>query len=121
MSTETRTKPEVGMGATYSIGSDSYPYTVVSVGLGKDGQPSTVEVRGCDYRATANSNFYGNQEYTYTEREGAAVEVWKWDAKNDRWRRTTKNDNGRQVWAGPARGSGHLYIGERRARFNPSL
>jgi len=121
MSTATRIQPEVGMGATYSIGSDSYPYTVVSVVLGKDGQPSIIKVRGCDYRATADSNYYGRQEYTYTEREDAPAETWKWDAKNTRWRRAMKNHNGRLVWSGPARGAGHLYIGERRAKSDPSF
>ena len=121
MSNATRTQPEVGMGATYGIGSDSYPYTIVSVELDKAGQPVKIKVRGCDYRATPNSNYYGNQEYTYTEREDAPVETWKWDAKNTKWRRTTTNESGRVVWAGPARGAGSLFVGERRARQNPSF
>lgn len=119
MSTATRVQPEVGMGATYSIGGDSYPYTIVSVVNGKDGQPSIIEVRACDYQAAADSNFYGQQKYTYTEREGGPVKAWKWDAKNNCWRSVTKRENGRLVWSGPARGAGHLSVGERRAKFDP--
>ena len=56
-----------------------------------------------------------------TEREGAPTETWKWDAKNARWRRTTINENGRLVWAGPVRGVGSLFVGERRAKQDPSF
>ena len=121
MSTETRIQPEVGMGATYGIGGDRYPYTIVSVVPGKSGQPEKIVVRSNDYLATEKSEFYGRQEYTYTEREDAPTETWKWDAKNARWRRITMNENGRMVWAGPARGAGSLFIGERIARFDPSF
>lgn len=54
----------VGMGATYSIGSDSYPLTVVAVEGVKGKRKITCTYD--NYRATKNSDYYGHQSYLYT-------------------------------------------------------
>ena len=56
---------KVNQPATYSIGSDSYPLTVIEV-KGEVGKRQ-VTLRGCNATATKNSDYYNHQRYLYTE------------------------------------------------------
>lgn len=55
----------VGQPATYGIGSDSYPLTVIEV-KGEVGKRQ-VTLRSCNSTPTKNHDYYNNQKYLYTE------------------------------------------------------
>ena len=56
---------KVNQSATYSIGSDCYPLTVIEV-KGEVGKRQ-VTLRGCNATPTKNSDYYNRQRYLYTE------------------------------------------------------
>ena len=66
--------PEVGMGATAGYGSDCYPYTIHRVDL--TGKVKKMWVSQDEATATANSEYYGNQEYTYSNKNEKNPEDW---------------------------------------------
>lgn len=96
--------PEVGMGATYGIGSDCYPYTIVEVK-----SRTTILVRADDYQRTDNNGYGGHQEYDYYPNPEAGLET------------VTLRKNGRWVKKGYSMnsGCGNVYIGYRRAYYDP--
>lgn len=52
--------PEVGMGVTQGVGSDSYPYTIVEVL-----SPRRVVVQADSFKALPGSDPFGYQKYEY--------------------------------------------------------
>jgi hypothetical protein len=53
--------PTVGMGATQSVGSDSYPFTIVEVGESIE----YIVIQQDDAKPTEKHDYYGQQDYTY--------------------------------------------------------
>ena len=98
--------PTVGMGATVGIGSDCYPYTIVSVSENL----KTVIIQKDNYKPAKGYEYYGNQVYEFTPNETGSIEVW------------TLRNHGRYVRKGDKKGDGYyLTIGERRAYSDPSF
>ena len=107
-------KPEVGMGVTMSIGSDSYPYEIVEIIDEKH-----LAVRRLDYKAKPNSDYFGHQEYEYFSREDSPLTYLMF--RNNRWREQMKDN----VTGKPTRRLGskweHWSIGRAVAYFDPSF
>ena len=62
--------PEVGGLATYGIGSDSYPYTVIEVSA----SGHTVVLQERSSKPTKDSDYFGDQRYvTYENPEGSTM------------------------------------------------
>lgn len=122
MAGQTFVQPEVGMGATENVGSDRYPYTVTKVTTSKTGVV-TIEVRRCNHHAEPDSNYYGEQKYTYTEREDdMSRDIWKWDARSSQWRRLVEGrEGGPLVYACAARYGSRLHLGARRYYSDPHV
>lgn len=96
--------PVVGMPATVGIGSDSYPYTVTAVSA----SGKSITLQRNRYKAAADSNYFGQQKYEYSDEYQGEAEVWtlRTDGK---WRRK-----------GTEKGSGYyLCLGFRRAHSDP--
>lgn len=75
------TIPEVGMGATHRVGSDSYPYTIVEVVSDKK-----IIVQQDAARRTDSNGLSESQEYEYTRNpDSPKIVVTK--RKDGRWRR----------------------------------
>lgn len=74
------TTPEVGMGATYGVGSDCYPYTIVEIL-----SPRRIVVQADSYTALpGNDPFSENQSYEYFRNpQGHLVTLSL--RKNGRW------------------------------------
>ena len=97
--------PEVGMGASYGAGSDSYPATIVEVSPDK----KTIWVTSDSSTPTKDSDFYNGQSYTYET---------NWDAertcytlrKNGSWIR--KGQPMKAYWCS-------IGIGVRRKHIDP--
>ena len=97
--------PEVGMGATYVVGSDRYPYTIVEVS--KSGNRITVQ-SDREY-AAEGYNYYSNQVFTYTPNTDGSLHILSYRKKNNVWREVGKKS------------SLYFYIGERRFYQDPSF
>ena len=100
--------PEVGMGATYEIGSDCYPYTIVEVINEK-----TIVVQEDKYEADSSDgkyDYYSNQKYTYKPNLDASKKVYTL-RKNGCW---IKKGEKMRNW-------GILHIGHRNAYSDPSF
>lgn len=96
-------KPEVGMGATYGINGDAYPYTIVEVISDR-----LIVVQEDQARATKDSDYYGTQRHVYVP------------DPNGKRLRISLRKNGRWIQVGQAlRGWGTFHIGKRRARTDP--
>ena len=54
--------PEIGMGATLHVGSDSYPYTIQRISA----SGKTLWASKDDFRRTDKNGYGGLQEYEYT-------------------------------------------------------
>ena len=54
--------PIIGMGVTFGIGGDSYPYTVVAVA----DDYSWMDITSDSYTAAPGCEYYGNQTYMYS-------------------------------------------------------
>lgn len=93
---------KVGDGATFSIGSDRYPYTVVEVVNDRK-----VIVQRDDYRRTDKNGFSESQTNEYTPNLEARRQV------------ITKRKNGGWYEQGQAIGSGRFSLGVRRAYQDP--
>lgn len=68
---------KVGDGATYGYGSDCYPATVVKVSA----SGKTVVVQDDHHTPTADSNYFGNQSYTYSPNPNGATMTARWSEK----------------------------------------
>ena len=102
MSTQTITPPEVGMGATYSIGSDCYPYTVMEVR-----SPKTIVVQEDKARPTKNHHPHGNQSFLFEPNSEGEKRVF------------TLRKNGGWYENGQPMGHGRLRVGERHKHIDP--
>lgn len=104
--TQIEITPEIGMGATMPVGSDRYPYTIISVSENK----KTIVAQRDNYTATKDSDYYSNQKYTYASNPNAELEIF------------TLRKNGAYVLDGENLHRGmRLWIGERRAYSDPSF
>jgi len=95
---------KVGQGATYSIGSDRYPYTVIEVS-----SPTRVVVQADYYRRTDNNGFSESQTYEYTHNPSAFQTI------------VTRRKDG--VWRkkGDTKGGGRFSLHGRNAYQDPSF
>ena len=97
--------PEVGMGATYYVGSDRYPFTIVEVVNEK-----TLVIQADEFKRIDKNGFSESQEYTYSPNPEARKIV------------ITKRKTGRWVEKGQSSDCGSGYgIGHRRAYQDPSF
>ncbi len=62
-------KPEVGMGATISAGSDCYPYTIIDVN--KTG--TKIKVQRDNYEPAEGYDYYDNQVYNYSSNPNGCI------------------------------------------------
>jgi hypothetical protein len=100
----------VGLGATYSIGSDRYPYTVISVEHKKDGSIKSVALQADKYVRTDKNGQSEAQEYEFSRNTKAKIVF------------ITMRKNGRFVEEGkPLNEPGRWTIGEREAYQDPSF
>ena len=102
--TETTVLPEVGMGVTYSIGSDRYPYFISRVVNHR-----SVEIQAANYRRTDNNGFSESQTYEITPNPDAAVIT------------ITLRKDGCWYQKGQAMNSGRYWLGNARAYQDPSF
>lgn len=79
MATNAFELPKVGDGATYNVGSDRYAATVIKV------TPRTVTIQDDIAKATLDSNYFGDQKYTYTPDPSGGTNVARWSPKRG-WR-----------------------------------
>jgi len=63
---------EVGMGATKSVGSDSYPYTITKV----TSNGNEIHAQRDNSTPTEDSEYYGTQSYTYSQDPNSKVEIF---------------------------------------------
>lgn len=90
------------MGATYSIGSDRYPYTVIEVR-----SPKTIVVQGDKAKPTKNHDPYGEQSHLFVPNANGEKRVF------------TKRKNGGWYEKGSPMGYGRLRLGERHKHMDP--
>lgn len=102
MASTVETMPEVGMGATFYINGDSYPYTVVAV----NATGKTIKVQRDDYHAVSGE--WPVCEYEYTPNTEAGIEVFTL-RKDGRYHRKGCSAN---HYSG-------LTVGHRRYRQDP--
>lgn len=97
-------KPEIGMGATYCLGSDRYPYTITYV----NGPGTVIEVQADEFKRTdSNGPYTESQDYEYTPNPNGGK------------MRVSKRNNGRWVRVGDEKNSCGFWIGNRRAYRDP--
>lgn len=97
--------PVVGMGATYYIGSDRYPYTIIAVN--KTGK--TICVQRDKATPAEGYDYYSKQVYNYTPNLLGDIEVY------------TLRKNGRFYRQGETSKYGCLVIGKRNQYQDPSF
>lgn len=95
---------KVGQGATFHIGSDRYPYTVVEVC-----SPTRVVLQADNYRRIDKNGFSEDQTYEYTPNSDAALTV------------VTRRSDG--IWRkqGDTKGGGSFSFHDRKAYQDPSF
>jgi hypothetical protein len=96
---------QIGDGATFTIGSDRYPYTVVGILTAK-----RLQVRRDHAVRTDKNGFSEIQTWEYSPDENAPSEVITL-RKNGRWYRLGE----------PGKGSGFFTIGKRSMYQDPSF
>ena len=103
--------PEVGMGATQFVGSDCYPYTVISIDrIDNQGLPYIVTLRADHATRTDRNGLSEHQEYDYTpDEDGRIITVSR--RRNGQWR---------EVYSRGAR-TGFVAFGWRRRYRDPSF
>jgi len=116
---EGRLDIQVGMAATRSSGSDSYPYTVTEI-TGKKGN-RTITLRRDDHRPDGNHSFEygGKQSYIYIPNpEGAEqyVQEKNWVHDNT-YKVSFKNEATNRF----RKGHGYIHFGTRRYYQDPSF
>jgi len=98
-----RPAPRVGEGATYSIGSDSYAYTVSRV----NASGKTIWLKKDRTRATKDSDYYSHQSYVFIPDPNAREE------------KATLRKDGYYRFVGSSCGS--INIGSRHQHLDPSF
>ena len=104
---DTQVKPEVGMGVTEAVGSDSYPYTVIEVVSNRE-----IVVQADSYKPDLDNkyDYYANQIYNYYPNpEGAKYTLTL--RKNNRWKRKGDSMSATSRW----------YMDYRRHYSDPSF
>ena len=96
--------PVVGMGATESVGSDSYPYTIIEVSPSE----KTIVVQQDIAKPDVGHEYFGAQKYVYTPNVDANKRTY------------TLRKNGRWYQKGESMGYMPLCIGHRRYYSDPS-
>lgn len=81
--------PEVGMGATYAVGSDRYVCTIVEVLRFKSGDRKG-QIRGVvaqddDVRVVSGSEQDGSATYEYMQNPQATKDTYLWNARTGRF------------------------------------
>lgn len=99
------TVPRPGMGATQGVGSDRYPYTIVSVA--PNGR--TLWARRCEFVRTDKNGMSESQSYDYFD-DGVSP-----------GKEYTLRKNGRWVSKGQPMSSQGLWPGHRAAYMDPSF
>jgi hypothetical protein len=94
--------PEVGLACTISVGSDSYPGTIIEVSPSKH----QIKIQRDRCTATKDSDFYSNQNYVFQIDPNGEVIL------------ATRRKNGLYAVAGQR---SFIFIGERRAYMDPSF
>jgi hypothetical protein len=75
-------KPEVGTKGRYSIGSDTYPITIISVS--KSGK--TIQARVENFKAGPGHDFFGVQNWIIEENPNGRIETFTWHPSNQSYR-----------------------------------
>ena len=102
-------EPEIGMPATYSIGSDDYPYTVIGVKRFKNGEVQSIQLQQDTEILVSGSTEDGSAQFTYEPNPNGHVIVAKpWTS------------NGYKYWK-VVNGSAIIYLGQRRYYRDPSF
>lgn len=100
-----QSQPEIGMGVTYSIGSDRYPYTVVEIVNHR-----TIKVQEDIFKRTDENGFSESQTYEYSRNKNAPLKI------------LTLRKNGRWVQKGNSlEDPGRYWVGQRNAYQDPSF
>ena len=94
-------KVRVGDGATMSVGSDMYPYTVVEVN--KSGKTLTIQQ---DDFTLVSGDIYSGAEYSYSQNKDAQTEVVRWSDK-------------RNCFKGAGRHGTRVYVEYRNYYYDP--
>jgi len=100
---ETPLPKEDPMGATLSVGSDAYPYTVLKI------KEKYLWAQRDSFKMAEGGEYFGNQIWDCYRNLCAPVELYTL-RKDNRWRK-----KGDSLKAGP------LYVGFRRPRQDPSF
>lgn len=81
MTTSLATKPKVGDGATQSVGSDCYPFTIIEV------SPSgkTLTLQRDDAHRIDRNGLSEDQRYIYTRATSGALRTARWSEKRQRY------------------------------------
>ena len=95
---------EIGVGATKSVGSDRYPYTVAEIV-----SPKKIKVQADSYRRTDSNGFSESQTYEFSPNPDARIVV------------LTLRKNGQWVEQGESMNGSRYYIGTRNAYQDPSF
>jgi hypothetical protein len=112
----TAIKPEIGMGCTLHVGSDSYACTVTVV------QGSDIEVQLDTATPAEGHNYYDSQKYTFTPNPSGDVKRFRYYGAwpgHERWREVVLSPKKRYVFA--KRSSYRLKVGERNHFSDPSF
>lgn len=105
---ETKIIPVVGMGATISVGSDRYPYTVCEVIT-----ENRILIQADDYRRTDKNGVSESQEYEYTPQpDSLRIEI-----------KRRKDPRYLNAWFGKGgkKNGERYYVGSRRCFQDPSF
>lgn len=102
---ETPVVPEVGMGATYCIGSDSYSYTVIEVSASK----RRIKIQSDRSTRVDNNGQSESQQYIHERDPNGRIEEYSL-RQDGSWRR--KGDDHR---------TGYVLLGSRRSYGDPSF
>lgn len=106
MATATATAPGIAVSdaATIHVGSDRYAATVIAA------TPASVTVQEDSYEATPDSDYFGNQEYTYTRNPDGRTMTF------------TRRKNGGYILKGAdIRANFYVTFGDRSTYFDPSF
>ncbi len=109
-------KPEAGMGATVSIGSDRHAYTVLEAEQTKRGWDIKIQSDRCV--AAEGHDYYGTQKYTYVGNPKGDVKRFRYFPNLETWREIRLNSKGNLVLA---YSSYRLHVGERDSYSDPSF
>lgn len=111
MTPDGKTQLVIGLGATMSCGSDSYPYTVIEFNAsGKASDEfliaTSITITRDDYKRTDKNGLSESQTYEFVTNPNAEPEKLRWSNKFKCYR---------------TKGGTRVYVGARRAYQDPSF